>query len=238
MFHMRETSGSLSLALSRNNWALLVINRGEMDLIVFGASGRLGLKIVERALAGGHRVRAFVRIPSKITLQHPYLTLFQGDSMDAGAVYKALAEQEAVISTLGPERPPLPGMMEKSAQNIVTAMKEHGIYRLVSTTGAGVWQQKDQPKPIDYVIAILLNIVAREVVRDSAANVEVIKASNLDWTVVRFPRLTDDPPSGKYRVGYINKASSSQFARADAADFILKELTEKKWVRKAPLVSY
>jgi putative NADH-flavin reductase len=209
-----------------------------MDLIVFGASGRLGLKIVERALAGGHRVRAFVRTPSKITIQHPYLTLFQGDSMDAGAVYKALAEQEAVISVLGPERPPVPEMMEKSAQNIVTAMKEHGIYRLVSTTGAGVWQQKDQPKPIDYLIAILLNIFAKEVLRDSAANVEVIKASNLDWTIVRFPRLTDGPATGKYRVGYINESSSSRFSRADGADFILKELTEKKWVRKAPLVSY
>ena len=209
-----------------------------MDLIVFGASGRLGLKIVERALAGGHRVRAFVRMPSKITMQHPYLSLFQGDSMDAGAVYKALAGQDAVISTLGPERPPIAEMMEKSARNIVTAMKEQGIYRLVSTTGAGVWQEKDQPKPIDYLIAILLNIFAKEVVRDSAANVEVIKASDLDWTIVRFPRLTDGPRTGKYRVGYINRESSSQFARADGADFILKELTEKKWVRKAPLVSY
>jgi putative NADH-flavin reductase len=171
-------------------------------------------------------------------MQHPYLTLFQGDSMDASAVHKALAEQDAVISALGPERPPIPEMMEKSARNIVTAMQEHGIYRLVSTTGAGIWQQKDQPKPIDYLIAIVLNIFAKEVVRDSAANVEVIKASNLDWTIVRFPRLTDGPPTGKYRVGYINRESSSQFSWADGADFILKELTEKKWVRKAPLVSY
>ena len=209
-----------------------------MDLIVFGASGRLGLKIVEQALTGGHRVRAFVRTPSKITMQHPYLTLFQGDSMDAGAVSRALAEQDAVISALGPERPPIPEMMEKSARNIVTAMKEHGIYRLVSTTGAGVWQQNDQPKAIDYLIAILLNIFAKEVLRDSAANVEVIKASSLDWTIVRFPRLTDGPRTGKYRVGYINRESSSQFARADGADFILKELAEKKWVRRAPLVSY
>ena len=209
-----------------------------MDLIVFGASGRLGLKIVERALAAGHRVRAFVRTPSKMMIQHPYLTLFQGDSMDAGAVSKALAQQEAVISALGPERPPIPEMMEKSARNIVTAMKEHGLYRLVSTAGAGVWQQRDQPKAIDYLIALLLTIFAKEVLRDSAANVEVIKASSLDWTIVRFPRLTDGPPKGKYRVGYINRESSSQFSRADAAEFILKELTEKKWVGRAPLVSY
>ena len=209
-----------------------------MDIVIFGASGRLGLKIVEQALTAGHRVTAFVRSPSKLAMQHSHLTLFQGDSMDAASVKKALAEQQAVISALGPERPPIPGMMETSARNIVTGMKEQGIYRLVSTTGAGIWQPKDQPKRIDYLIAILLNIFAKEIVRDSFANVDVIKASDLDWTVMRFPRLMDGPRTGRYRVGYIDKESSVRFSRADAAEFILKELTEKKWVKKAPLVSY
>jgi len=209
-----------------------------MDLVVFGASGRLGRKIVEDALTAGHRVRAFVRTPSNFTIQHPYLTLFQGDSMNAESLYKALAEQQAVISALGPERPPVPEMLETSARNIVSAMKKQGIYRLVSTSRAGVWQPKDQPKPVDYIIAVLLQLFAREAVRDSFANVDVIKASDLDWTVVRFPRLTDGPRTGKYRAGYIDKMSSSRFSRADGAEFILKELTEKNWVRKCPLVSY
>jgi len=209
-----------------------------MDIVIFGASGGLGLKIVEQALTAGHRVRAFVRTPSKFTMQHSHLTLFQGDSMGAASVKKALAEQQAVISALGPERPPIPEMMEKSAENIVTGMKEHNIYRLVSTTGAGVWQPQDQLKLTDYLIAILLNLFAKEVIRDSFANVNLIKASNLDWTIVRFPRLTDGPRTGKYRAGYIDKTSSSRFSRADGAEFILKELTEKKWVRKSPLVSY
>jgi Putative NADH-flavin reductase len=209
-----------------------------MDLIVFGASGRLGRKILEDALTAGHRVRAFVRTPSSFTMQHPHLTLFQGDSMNAESVYKALAEQQAVISALGPVRPLEAGMLETSAKNIVAAMKERNIYRLVSTSGAGVWQPQDQPKLPDYFMAILLHIFAREVERDSFANVDVIKASDLDWTVVRFPRLTDSPRTGRYRVGYIHKESSIRFSRADAAEFILKELTDKKWVRKAPLVSY
>jgi putative NADH-flavin reductase len=209
-----------------------------MDLVVFGASGRLGQIIVEQALTAGHRVTAFVRSPSKLRRQHPHLTLFQGDSMDAQVVYKALAEQQAVISALGLTRLSEPGMLETSAKNIVTAMREHNIYRLVSTSGAGVWQLQDQPKSIDYVMAILLHLFAREVERDSFANVDVIKASNLDWTIVRFPRLTDGPRTGRYRVGYIGKESSARLSRADGADFILKELTEKKWVRKTPLVSY
>ena len=209
-----------------------------MDLVVFGASGNLGRQLVEKAQVAGHRVTAFVRSPSKLAIQHSHLTLYQGDSMNAEAVNKALADQQAVISALGPARPLEPGMMETSAKNIVAAMKERNIYRLVSTTGAGVWQPQDQPKLSDYFIAILLHIFAREVERDSFAYVDVIKASDLDWTVVRFPRLTDGPRTGRYRVGYIDKESSVRFSRADGAEFILKELTEKKWVRRAPLVSY
>jgi len=68
--------------------------------------------------------------------------------------------------------------------------------------------------------------------------VKLIQSSDLDWTIVRFPRLMDGAHTGKYRVGYVDKDSSTQFSRADGADFILKELTEKKWLRKLPLVSY
>ncbi|HEX5943931.1 MAG TPA: SDR family oxidoreductase [Anaerolineales bacterium] len=209
-----------------------------MKIVVFGASRGVGLKVVEQALQAGHTVTAFVRTPSTFTLQHPNLTVFQGDSMDAVVVEKAIAGQEAVVSTLGPTRPPVPGMMETSARSIVAGMKKHGIRRLISTTGAGVRQPEDQPKFADYVIGFLLNLLAKSVVLDSAANVKVIQNSDLDWTVIRFPRLIDGDYTGKYRVGYVSKDASTQLSRADGAAFVLKELTEKKWLRKLPLVSY
>jgi len=208
-----------------------------VKIVVFGASRGVGLEVVEQALQAGHTVTAFVRTPSKLTVQHPNLMMCQGDSMDA-AVEKAIAGQDAVISTLGPTRPPVPGMMETSARNIVAAMKKHGVRRLVSTTGAGVRQPEDNPKLTDHLIAALLNLLAKRVVLDSAANVKVIQNSDLDWTVVRFPRLFDGKNTGKYRFGYVSKDSSNQLSRADAADSVLKELIEKKWLRKLPLVSY
>ena len=209
-----------------------------MKLVVFGASRGAGLEVVKQALNAEHAVIAFVRSPTNLQIQHPNLTVFQGDALDADAVEKAIAGQEAVVSTLGATRPLVPHMMETSARNIVAGMKKHGVQRIVSTTGAGVRQPEDQPKFIDHFIGILLNLLAREVVMDSAANVKVIQDSELDWTVIRFPRLTDGEHTGNYRVGYVDKDSSSQLSRADGADFVLKELVEKKWVRKLPLVSY
>jgi putative NADH-flavin reductase len=209
-----------------------------MKIVVFGASRGVGFKVVEQALQAGHHVTAFVRSPEKFTLRHPNLTVVKGDAMEAAAVATAIAGQDAVISVLGPTRPPVPGMMETAARNIVSAMKKHGVRRLVSTTGAGVRQPEDQPKVADHMIAFLLNLLAKSVVVDSAANVKAIQSSDLDWTVVRFPRLLDGDPTGKYCFGYVSKESSTQLSRTDAADAVLKELTEKKWVRKLPLVSY
>ncbi len=209
-----------------------------MKIVVFGASRGVGLSVVEQALEAGHTVTAFVRSPETFAVTHPNLTAFKGDSMDADSVKKAIAGQDAVISTLGPARPPVPHMMETSAKNIVAGMNKHGVRRLVSTTGAGVRQPEDQPKFIDRFIGFLLNLIAKEVVMDSAENVSVIRHSDLDWTIVRFPRLMDGEHTRNYQVGFVSKESGTQLSRADAADFVLKELTEKKWLRKLPLVSY
>ena len=209
-----------------------------MKIVVFGASRGVGMEVVKQALAAGHIVTAFVRSPNTVTLTHPNLALFKGDSMDKEAVEKAISGQEAVISALGPTRPPIPHMMETSAKNIVAGMKMHGVHRLVSTTGAGVRQPEDQPKFIDHFIGFLLNLLAKDVVLDSAENVKVIQASELDWTVVRFPRLVDGEHTSRYQVGYVSNISGTQISRADGADFILKELIEKNWLRKLPVVSY
>jgi len=209
-----------------------------MKIVVFGASRGIGFEVIKQALDAGHTVTAFVRSPEKFMLNHVNLSICQGDSMDAVAVERAVAGQDVVISALGPTRPPVPGMMEASARNIVAAMKKHGVPRLVSTTGAGVRQPEDHPKLIDLLIGLLLNVLAKNVVLDSAANVRVIQSSDLDWTVVRFPRLNDGEHTRKYRVGYVGNDSGTQLSRADGADFILKELLEKKWLRKLPIVSY
>lgn len=209
-----------------------------MKIIVFGASGGTGLEIVKQALEAGHEVTAFARNPAKVTLEHPKLRRVTGDVMNAAAVNQAIAGQEAVVSALGPSRPPVPGMMETAANNIVAAMRKAGVRRLVSTTGAGVRDPNDQPKLMDHVMKGLLTLLAGAVLRDSAANVAVLRASGLDWTIVRFPRLMDGPRTGKYRVGYIGKDSGSQISRADGADFVVKELTERKFVGQMPVVSY
>lgn len=208
-----------------------------MRLVVFGASGGTGREIVKQALEAGHTVTAFVRNPAKLMLQHPQLTVISGDVLDATAVEQAVAGQDAVISALGPTRPPVPGMMETAAKNIVAAMRTAGVRRLISTTGAGVRDARDQPKLIDHLMKGLLTLMAGDVLRDSAANVACLRASGLDWTIVRYPRLLDGVKTGRYRVGYVGKDSGTQLSRADGAHFVLRELDMGNYLHEMPVVS-
>jgi len=209
-----------------------------MKIAVMGASGGTGVQVVWQALEVGHQVTTFVRDPSKLDIEHANLSVFQGDVMDAEKVEQAIAGQGAVISILGPTRPPVPHMMETAARNIVNGMQHHGLKRLISTTGAGVRDPQDRPKLFDKIMKTLLTMMAGDILRDSEANVNAIRASNLDWTIVRFPRLMDGEHTGQYRVGYIGKDSGSQISRADGADFILRELKQGEYIHHAPMVSY
>ena len=209
-----------------------------MRIVVFGASGRTGEQVVRQALEAGHQVTAFVRTPSKLKIEHGSLTIFEGDVMNAEKVEQAIVGQEAVISTIGPTRPPVPGMMETAAKNIVSAMQKQYVKRLISTTGAGVCDPKDQPGLFDKFMKALLTMMAGDVLRDSEAYVDIIRASNLDWTIGRFPRLIDGAHTGQYRVGYVGKDSGSQISRADGADFIIRGLENGNFIHKMPIVSY
>ena len=72
-----------------------------MKLIIFGATGGTGRQCVDQALAQGHEVTAFVRQPEALTVQHPDLTIIQGDITDQGAVQRAILSHDVVISALG-----------------------------------------------------------------------------------------------------------------------------------------
>jgi len=209
-----------------------------MKIVVFGASGGTGTRIVQQALAAGHEVTAFIRTPSRLTVADARLTVVQGDVMNTASVEKAIIGQDAVVSALGPTRPPVPGMMKTAAQNITSAMQRQGVRRLISTTGAGVRDPLDEPKLMDKFIKFLLGLLSAEVLRDSQDNVNVIRATDLDWTIVRFPMLTNGAHTGQYRVGYVGRNSGSQLSRADGADFVVKELAEAAYIRQAPVVSY
>ncbi|HUN08721.1 MAG TPA: NAD(P)H-binding protein [Aggregatilineales bacterium] len=210
-----------------------------MNITIFGASGRTGRLLVQAALNAGHSVTAFVRDPAKLPVQHMELKVVQGDTADAAAVARAVAGADAVISGLGPVKGSPKDLLVTAQQHIVAAMQAAGVKRYVLLTGAGVRDPQDQPKLIDKVFGFLLRLTAADVLKDSEDGVRLVQATALDWIVVRGPRLTDGPKTGRYRVGYVGQNSGTQISRADLADFMLEQaVNESDWIRKMPMISW
>lgn len=208
-----------------------------MKLTIFGASGKTGILLVQQALAAGYDVVAFVRDPNKLPVQHEHLTIIQGDAADAAAVERAIIGADAVLSALGPTPNSAKGIQTTATRNIVAAMKKHGVRRLVSLTGAGVDAPQDQPKLINHIIKFALKTLAGDVLRDGQGHAQVIQVSNLDWVIVRGPRLQDGPHTGKYRVGWVGVNTGTTLNRADLADFMLTQITDTTYLRKLPAIS-
>lgn len=208
-----------------------------MKITVFGAAGRTGIPLIQQALAAGYEVVAFVRDPGKFFLKDDRLTVVQGDVREADKVALAIAGADAVISVIGQTRPPTPDLLTTAIGNIVTGMKQHRVRRLVYLTGAGVQHPNDRPGFADKVMGELLKLLAKEVLLDSEQAARAIQASDLDWVIVRTPRLIDGPAKGQYRSGYLPPGFAA-IARADVADFMLKQVGADADVRQMPIVIY
>lgn len=97
---------------------------------------------------------------------------------------------------------------------------------------------RDEPKLVDRAITFLLERLQPDVLQDGVRHSEVIKRSDLDWVIVRGPRLTESPRKGEYRVGTVGKNSGTRISRADLAEFMLGQLTTDTHLRQMPMVSY
>jgi putative NADH-flavin reductase len=209
-----------------------------MKLTIFGATGKTGRHVVEQALAEGHEVTAFVRDAAKLDLHHERLRILQGDVTDAVRMREAVRGQDAVISVLGQTKTSSKDMLTVAARNLVPSMQEAGVRRLVTLVGAGVPDERDTGSLGRTFMRGLMKLVARHVLEDAERHAEIVRASELAWTLVRPPRLTDGPKQGEYQTGYLQLGGTHSIARADVADFMLKLATDGRYVREAPMVSY
>src|SRR3712207_4818655 len=210
-----------------------------MKIAIFGATGKVGRHLVDQALQRGDRVTAFVRDPSKLTTQrHERLKVVQGNVQNPKDVEQAVAGTDAVLSALGQTKTSSKDVLTEGIKNIVAAMNKHGVRRLVSLTGAGVRDPKDEPKLVDRVIGSLLKLLQRDLLEDALGAARVIQESGLDWVIVRAPVLNEGEKKGEYRVGYVGKESGTRLSRADLAGFMLEQTTDDTYLRQAPMVSY
>lgn len=207
-----------------------------MKILVLGAAGRTGRLVVSKALDAGHDVVAFVRDPAHFDIEDARLQVAVGNVHDCDSLAAAMRGVDVVISAVGPAGKSSAGVMTATAGHAIDAMRETGARRLIFVTGAGVEQPEDVPVLASRIVLPLMKLFARELVEDALNAVETIKASEIDWVVVRAPRLDDSPAAGTYRTGYI-KPSFRSLSREDLADFCLAQLSDDANLRRAPIIT-
>jgi len=205
-----------------------------MKLTILGATSATGRQLLEQALRAGHEVTAFVRDASKLGIAHERLRIMSGTALRAIDVEKAVEGNDAVLSTLGPKGKPMV-MAAKSTKHIVNAMEKYGVQRLVVVSVAGVAVPQD--KRGFNLASALIKLFLKDVFTDRENQLAVLEASKVDWTAVRVPRLTDEPAKGSVKAFFGNASPSMKVTRADLADFMLKQLADRQWLRQAPIVS-
>jgi putative NADH-flavin reductase len=205
-----------------------------MKLTIFGASSTTGKLLVEKALASGHEVTAFVRDATKLRLTHENLKIITGTALNSAQVDEAVKGSDAVLSTLGPKGKPTV-MAAESTKNIVSAMEKHGVKRFVVISVAGISVPQDNRG--FNLIAALIKLLLKDVFVDRENQLKVLESSQVDWVAVRVSRLTDNAGTGSVKAFFGNPSPSMKVTRADLADFMLKQLTESQWLKQAPIIS-
>lgn len=195
-----------------------------MNITLFGATGRTGRKILEQALAGGERVTALVRDTGKLVISDPNLKVIKGDVLDADSTAVAIAGSNAVLSALK-----VPVQERVTAiDNIIKAMKQHHVRRIIAIGGSGCLQIDEQTR---YHETAGFPEFFRA---GSLAHWEVCKRlmeSNLDWTFVCPPDIPDGERTGKYNTQATFRPNGNRIFTGDLADFMLNELMKNEFVK-------
>lgn len=203
-----------------------------MKIAVFGASGRTGILTVYQALDKGYEVNAFSRVAQNVTIHHPKIRVTEGDILDFGKVKEAVEGTDAVIVALGQKGDQPENLLSTGTANIIRAMRETGVKRLIVMSSAGVLGNDSHPVWTKILIPLLL----RNVFKDKKRQMELVRESGLEWIIVRPPKLTQSPKTGKYQVTEGRPATRS-IPRADVADFMLKLAKDKSYDGKMPAIA-
>lgn len=205
-----------------------------MKIALFGATGGTGQQIIAQAGEAGHVIQALVRDSARLPLQNPSLSLITGNVLDPAAVAKTLAGADAAIVSLGNTANNPDWIVSNGTQVIIEAMKQHGQRRLVVITSLGVGDSKDQ---VPFAFKMLMKTVIKKPMEDKDRQEQIVRASGLDWTIVRPGGLTNGPRTGSYRSGLDPKISAGQVSRADVAAFTLRQLDDTAFLHQAPAIT-
>jgi len=198
-------------------------------IIVFGATGGTGKLVVEQALEAGHHVTVVVRNPGAFTIQHQQLEVIKGDVFHAHTFENAMKDKDTVVSCLGIQKREPTTVYSEGVSNIVNTMQKSGVKRIICLSAAAVVVPPKGTFMTKFIAKNILQRIFKYSFADMLLMEKMLPNTNLNWTIIRPPRLLSTKPKGKYRVT-INEPidNPNQITRSDLAEYIVTHLDDKK----------
>jgi putative NADH-flavin reductase len=210
-----------------------------MRITIFGASGGTGTQLVEQALAGGYQVTAVVRDPARLAIAaRPGLQVVTADVMDPASIVPSVTGADAVLTVVGPRGTGPTTVITDSVRSIAAAMDKAGTRRLLALSGS-IAADGGEGFFLRLVKPLARRTFLRHVCADMRQAEAVVAGTDLDWTIVRPPRLTDGSATGKYRTAAERDLPRGfQVSRADLASYLLSLISDAAAVRRHVAVAY
>ena len=201
-----------------------------MNVVVLGASGQLGREVVRALVAHHHTVRAVVRHDPYPPLDSSVQIFRVGDAHNKEEVRIAFAGRDAIVNAIGAGTLRRNDIESSTTTIAVAAAQEAGVKRYIAMSAGMV--------ALDWPLFkyVLRPLIFRNILAEHLRVEEIVKASPLDWTIVRPPRLTNGAPQG-FVAALDPQPTFFSAARADVADFIADEIDNARYVRKAVFVA-
>lgn len=206
-----------------------------MNILLLGATGRVGSHIVTYALHECHHVTALIRSPEKIQIVHKNLTIIQGNVLNRDDIMRAINGMDIVISALNTDGTTT---LSESIPLIIEAMENEGIKRIITIGTAGILQSKTTPNVLRYQ-SIESKQKSTRAAKEHHKVYDMLKQSRLEWTIVCPTYLPDGEKVGSYRIARdILPDGGAKISVPDTAEFTYKQVEARDYIRSRVGIAY
>jgi putative NADH-flavin reductase len=209
-----------------------------MKVLLFGATGFTGKAVLPELLEKGHNVTALVRSKQKVKISHPNLKLLEGNVLDRSLINRAMEGQEAVINCLGKNKGSDKNLLSSFTEKVIKSMNENKVSRLIALSNVGAGDSyKTQPFVFRRILLPTILKWLQELIEDKNIMEPMIQKSNLNWTILRFPKISEKPSKKRILISQDGKGLSFSISLKDCAQFIVSQLEDKSLYFKSPSIS-
>jgi putative NADH-flavin reductase len=210
-----------------------------MHLAISGSTGPTGRALVSQASDQGHHLTAVVRDPAAVDATGARLQAVRADVLDRSSFDGVLNGVDAVLSAIGTHGRQPTTVYSVGAANIRDAMHHAGVQRFVGISALTVTPRTELAPAERWIVVPLLAMFFGQTYADMTRMEQVLRDSDLDFTIMRPPQLTNKPATGKYRTA-INQhlPRARKISRADLAAEMLQVIRQEKTVRASVSLAY